>query len=109
MCPHRPLLWSGATNYLTSPPTRRGLSSVWGFRGSESACLPPVISRRSEAREEQPVPLQPPGAQGRSGAEVDNEQWGDKLELWRSYHPEPPGHTALLVVTLHLTVRVKKV
>lgn len=37
-------------------------------------------------------------AQGRSGIEVDNEQ-RDKVELWQSYHPEPPGHTALLVVT----------
>ncbi|TNN74936.1 hypothetical protein EYF80_014854 [Liparis tanakae] len=37
-----------------------------------------------------------PRALGRSGIEVDNEQ-GDKVELWRSYHPEPRGHTALLV------------
>lgn len=37
-------------------------------------------------------------ARRRSRTEVDNEQ-GDKVELWRSYHPEPPGHTALLVVT----------
>ncbi|KAG7483023.1 ADAMTS 3 [Solea senegalensis] len=38
-----------------------------------------------------------PRAQGRSGIEVDNEQ-GDKVELWRSYHPEPWGHMAVLVV-----------
>eukprot|EP00064_Thunnus_orientalis_P000783 superscaffoldBa00000044_g784 len=44
-----------------------------------------------------------PRAQGRSGIEVDNEQ-GDKLELWRSYHPEPLGHTALLVVTDSLII-----
>lgn len=37
-------------------------------------------------------------AQGRSGIEVDNEQ-RDQVELWQSYHPEPPGHLALLVVT----------
>lgn len=36
-------------------------------------------------------------AHSRSGIEVDNEQ-EDKVELWRSYHPEPLGHTALLVV-----------
>lgn len=43
-------------------------------------------------------------ARRRSRSEVDNEQ-GDKVELWRSYHPEPPGHTALLVVTGAFIIR----
>lgn len=47
-----------------------------------------------------------PRARGRSRIEVDNEQ-GDKVELWQYYHPEPPGHTALLVVTGLLIIREK--
>lgn len=37
-----------------------------------------------------------PGAQGRSRTEVCDEQ-GDQVDLCWSYHPEPPGHGALMV------------
>lgn len=75
------------------------LPSVW-WSVSASLCVSVLIFplQQDLGGRQQSVPLQHPEGSHRSCTQLDNEQ-GDKVELWRSYHPEPPGHTALLVVT----------
>ncbi|KAI4829717.1 hypothetical protein KUCAC02_001391, partial [Chaenocephalus aceratus] len=74
-----------------------GVEASGSEQEAKKSDLLEVISRLRRAEEGgEELPCCSLRTQGRSGIEVDNEQ-RDKVELWRSYHPEPPGHTALLV------------
>lgn len=65
----------------------------------EPACLPANLpAAAGSGWLAAACPAAAPEGSQRSCTQLDNEQ-GDKVELWPSYHPEPPGHTALLVVT----------
>lgn len=65
----------------------------------EPACLPANLPAAAGSGWQAAVrPAAAPRGLAQILHQLDNEQ-GDKVELWRSYHPEPPGHAALLVVT----------
>ncbi|KAK1891583.1 Aequorin-1, partial [Dissostichus eleginoides] len=93
--PRNQTLWR-VINTTESPGLGKGHSIQKAFQPGNG-----VLRRAEEGGEE--LPCCSLRAQGRSGIEVDNEQ-RDKVELWRSYHPEPPGHTALLVVKKPLII-----
>lgn len=81
------------TKYLTPPPHIHTHTQsevvVLGFSPTEPVCLlsnlPAAVSC---VKVQSSVSCCSPRARVRPRIEVDNEQ-GDKVELWRSYHPEP--------------------